>query len=261
VAIRTSPTPSEDDALERYGVENLSSSAGGALLEIVGEFEPAFDRVTREIAGNYLLGVEVEASDRDGNPHRVDVKVRRPGVTVRARRQYVIGKPLAASPASAEAAAGGDEGGAAVDRAELQTGVSQLSHNRILTAARDLEGTGDVYLRVRSAEVASRPDGTREVAVDLTIDPRSVYFTSIDNRRVARLGISIFCGDSKRAVVGESWQEMNLALKDDSYQRFKADGIPYKTRVPVRGDAHHVKVIVYDFRSDLVGAMTARVRQ
>ena len=62
--------------------------------------------------------------------------------------------------------------------------------------------------------------------MDVSIDPMSVSFSPLDGRRVARLGVAIFCGDSKNAVVGELWQEMNLALKDDSYQRYKAAGHP-----------------------------------
>ena len=96
--------------------------------------------------------------------------------------------------------------------------------------------------------------------VDVSIDPMSVAFSPLEGRRVARLGVAIFCGDSKNAVVGELWQEMNLALKDDSYQRYKAQGIPFSATVPVKDDAKRVKVVVYDYRSDLVGAMSAKVK-
>jgi hypothetical protein len=53
---------------------------------------------------------------------------------------------------------------------------------------------------------------------------------------------------------------VNLALKDDTYTRYKDQGIPYTVRVPVTGDPRYVKVVVYDFRSDLVGAMTTKVK-
>ena len=90
-----SPTQVEDEGLERQGIENMTSAAGGTLLEVTGDFEPALDRVAREISASYLLAVEVSAADRDGRPHRVDVKVGRKDVQIRSRRQYVIAKPLA----------------------------------------------------------------------------------------------------------------------------------------------------------------------
>jgi VWFA-related protein len=252
-----SPTPVEDERLERSGIENMNSAAGGTLLEVTGDFEPALDRIVREISASYLLAVEVSAADRDGRTHRVDVKVNRKDVQVRSRRQYVISRPMEAAPARAESASGlvPEPGGA------LDGGLGQLSYNRILTAARDLEGIGDVALKVKaSRSAASGQPAAREVHVDVTIDPLTVAFSPLEGRRVARLGVAIFCGDSKNAVIGELWQEMNLALKDDSYQRYKQQGIPLSAKVAVKGDPKRVKVVVYDYRADLVGAMSAKVK-
>ncbi len=250
-----SPTPIQDNTLERMGVENMTASAGGTLMEVTGDFEPWFDRVAREISASYLLAVEVEAADRDGRPHRVDVKVKRANVDIRSRRQYVIGKPLQAAPARADS-----EGIVGRMGSEFDGGLGQLSYNRILTAARDLEGTGDVYMKVKATETTVPNSPAREVLVQVTIDPMSVSFNALDGRRVGRLGVAIFCGDSKNAIVGELWQEINLALKDDSYQRYKEDGIPFSAKIPVKGDAKRVKVVVYDYRTDLVGAMSAKVK-
>jgi VWFA-related protein len=253
-----SPTRLEDEGLERMGIENMTSAAGGTLLEVTGDFEPAFDRVAREISASYLLAVEVSAADRDNRPHRVDVKVNRKDVQIRARRQYVIGKPLESAPARAEGAS--SPGLVPEAGRTLDGGLGQLSYNRILTAARDLQGTGDVYMKVKASGAAAAGSASREVRVDVTIDPLSVSFSPLEGRRVARLGIAIFCGDSKDAIVGELWQEVNLALKDDSYQRYKQQGIPVSVKVPVKSDARRVKVVVYDYRSDLVGAMSAKVK-
>jgi VWFA-related protein len=85
-----SPTILDDDQLEAEGLENVTSAAGGTLLRVIGQVEPYFTRVATELSASYLLGIEVQASDRDGKTHRVEVKVNRPGLEVRARKQYVI---------------------------------------------------------------------------------------------------------------------------------------------------------------------------
>lgn len=105
---RVSPTPSEDDRWESIGIENITSASNGTLLRVIGTVEPAFERVASELSASYLLGIEVTAADRDGRPHQVEVKVKRPGVEVRARRQYVIQrpKPAATSPQPSSAPAG-----------------------------------------------------------------------------------------------------------------------------------------------------------
>ena len=61
-------------------------------------------------------------------------------------------------------------------------------------------------------------------------------------------------------MVGELWQEINLALSDETYQKYVRDGIPYSASVPVTGVPKNVKVVVYDRRTDRLGAQTAKVK-
>lgn len=85
-----SPSFTEDDRLNSFGIENVTAAAGGTLVRVIGSVESAFDRVATEMSGSYLLGIEVEPADRDGKSHAVEVKVNRPGAQVRARRRYMI---------------------------------------------------------------------------------------------------------------------------------------------------------------------------
>ena len=257
---RPSPTFAEDESLSRFGIENVTAAAGGTLLLVTGEFEPLLDRVSRELGGSYLLGVEAQPADRDGNPHRVDVRVNRDGLLVRSRKQYVIGTPAKAPGAAAVPPSGIEPRAAEPVPAGTAAGFSELSYNRILTAARDLESAGDVSIALKAEVVEVKGTGDREVLVQATIDPRSVSFAPLDGRRVAHLGVGIFCGDARHALVGQLWQEVNLALKEDTFAKFKGEGIPYTARVKVTGKPRDVKVVVYDFRSDLLGAMTARIK-
>ncbi len=96
---KPSPTALDDDLLEREGIENATSVAGGTLMRSVGTLDQFFERVATELSGSYLLGVEVAPADRDGRTHWVNVSVNRRGVEVRARRRYVIEVPR---PARAE---------------------------------------------------------------------------------------------------------------------------------------------------------------
>jgi hypothetical protein len=71
-------------------LDSFASAAGGSRLYVpVGGGEFALDRVLRESAAYYLLGVEPDEADRDGKPRELKVKVNRRGVTVR-NRQWVL---------------------------------------------------------------------------------------------------------------------------------------------------------------------------
>jgi VWFA-related protein len=257
---KLSPTPMADDLLERDGIENATSVTGGTLMNVVGSVDQSFDRITSELSGVYLLTIDVDAADRDGKPHLVQVKVSRRGVQVRARKQYVIG----AARADALAAGAPDrttptEGGAIA--ADSEASLGPTVYRRMLTVASESTDAGEVKLQVKATRSTPTSKAGRGVLVEARIDPRSIDLYGLENRRVGRLAIGVFCGDAKRSPVGgQAWHEMTLALTDDTYQRFKRDGIPYATHVPATGASRYVKVVVYDLLSGRVGAMTAKVK-
>ena len=75
----------EDREIEAAGLYDLAGQTRGAVLRVVGSPEAAFQRISSELAGYYLLGVVPEPGDRDGRGHEVRVRVTRPGALVRAR--------------------------------------------------------------------------------------------------------------------------------------------------------------------------------
>jgi hypothetical protein len=71
------------------GLEVLVDRSGGVYFEV--DRSPDFDRMFRAIIDDlhsqYLIGIPVEA--RDGRRHRLDVRVHRPGLNVRAPGSFV----------------------------------------------------------------------------------------------------------------------------------------------------------------------------
>jgi VWFA-related protein len=82
----------EDSSITTSDLYRLATLTRGAVFGTVGSAAP-FERIAREISGYYLVGFEPQGNDRDGKDHVVDVKVPRPGVTVRARRALPMGAP------------------------------------------------------------------------------------------------------------------------------------------------------------------------
>ena len=79
----------QDREFERAGLENIVGFARGVVHRVVANSAPAFDRIANEISALWELGVAPRPADLDGRGHRLDVQVKRPGVTVRARPQFV----------------------------------------------------------------------------------------------------------------------------------------------------------------------------
>jgi tetratricopeptide (TPR) repeat protein len=82
-------TGPEDTDLITRDLYRLASLSRGDVFRSAGSAGP-FDRIVREMSGFYLIGFEPEGRDRDGGDHVIEVSVRRPDATVRARRSLPL---------------------------------------------------------------------------------------------------------------------------------------------------------------------------
>ena len=90
--------PVTDAALRVAGLELMAAQTRGAFHRVVSTGATTFDAIGREVSGYYLLGIEPDAADRRERRRRVDVKVGRPGLTVRARSMFALDRSRADSP-------------------------------------------------------------------------------------------------------------------------------------------------------------------
>jgi len=79
----------------------LSESMGGFSLRDNHDIDRGFDRIVAENSSYYLLAYN-PSHPRDGKVHGIDVRVKRPRVTVRARRGYAAPKGNRPTPRNAK---------------------------------------------------------------------------------------------------------------------------------------------------------------
>jgi Ca-activated chloride channel homolog len=70
-------------------LKKLAEQTGGGFFELsrADQMTSTFTRVAQELHSQYLLGFSPE--NRDGKTHQLEVRVKKPGMTVRARKSYV----------------------------------------------------------------------------------------------------------------------------------------------------------------------------
>jgi VWFA-related protein len=88
-----------DMSQEAEGAESLARDTGGFSVSHTNDLESGIVRIASESRRYYLLGYSPGNIPRDGRFRKLQVKVRRPGVVVRARRGYYA----PADPAAAKA--------------------------------------------------------------------------------------------------------------------------------------------------------------
>jgi len=71
------------------GLRRLAEETGGGYFELkkTDELAPTFTRVAQELHSQYTLGFT--PATLDGKEHKLQVRMRQPGMTARARRTYV----------------------------------------------------------------------------------------------------------------------------------------------------------------------------
>jgi VWFA-related protein len=91
---RHRPSTVRTRSIDMRALAQFSEPSGGLLLASdVGAGEAEIERLLADSAAYYVLGVEPDARDRDGRPHRIQVKIKEKGADVRSRRLVVVARP------------------------------------------------------------------------------------------------------------------------------------------------------------------------
>jgi Ca-activated chloride channel family protein len=74
------------------GLKKLAEETGGGYFELkrTADLNTTFTRVAEELHSQYILGFSPEALD--GKVHKLEVRVKKAGMTARARKSYLASK-------------------------------------------------------------------------------------------------------------------------------------------------------------------------
>ncbi len=99
------PPPTCVPGLEADYLRVIAANTGGRAVVETNDFTPGIEAIFTENGSYYLLGFQPPDTNLDGRFRRLEVKVNRPGVTVRARTGYQSEKPDARKRQAAQAQA------------------------------------------------------------------------------------------------------------------------------------------------------------
>jgi VWFA-related protein len=207
-------------------VRNIAELSGG-VSTAYGSVDKLLDDIDRASRFEYLLGYVPANAAWDGRYRRITVKVNRKDARVLYRHGYYASESF--TPANRK---------------------DFLTYTRIAAAG----GSALPVTELGVSAAAEYAKADREVVLKVTLKVDGVQFTIVDGRHKGSIQIATFCGTAAEAVVGESWQTIDLNLSEETFQKVIAEGLPYTQRVPVRAAPAYVKVIAYDYGSDRTGS-------
>jgi VWFA-related protein len=214
----------------------LSEETGGFAVVNNNNTGNAFERLVEENSSYYVLGYYPANERRDGRFRRIEVKVNRPGLTVRARRGYVAPRGRAQ-----EARLAGPNDASAELREALTSPVPVAGLPMATTAS-----------------VFKGPDNKGSVVMSTTIGGRDLSLVEKNGTFHNDLEVTWLAADAKGKLFHGDRNTVNLTLKPDTMARVRAGGfrvisamdLPpgrYQLRVAAReGNTRRAGMVLYD---------------
>ena len=214
------------------GSEGLALDTGGLVLKNRNDLAAGLARIGREARSYYLVGYTPSNRASDGKFRRIEVKVARENVSVRARRGYF--------------APGRDEkGGKAVE-------ARDAALQRALDAPFDLP---EVPLRAIAQVFGEAAPGQASVLLTAEADIRGLAFTERDG--VARDTLELLLLVARRDT-GEFTrfdQQFEMSLRPETRARYERDWFPVHREVPLAPGRHQARIVVRDRNGGAVGSL------
>jgi VWFA-related protein len=179
----------------------LARLTGGFAVTNTNRYEANFERVVRENSSYYILGFYSANDKRDGKFRSVDVRIKRPGLEVRARTGYVAPKRLP-------------------QRTEVSKTVLTADTTAALASAL---GRRDVPMKLLAASYKGEGKDT-VVSVVVQVDPATLDLVERDGLLTGKLEIGITATNGRRRLPGV-YHVADLNLKPETFEMGRREGV------------------------------------
>jgi VWFA-related protein len=228
------PVNSLSEAYAKKTMRALAEMTGG-VSSVQESGKVAMDRLDEATRSGYVIGYYPATAVWTGKYRTITVKVNRPDTTVLFRRGYYARNEIGA-----------------FDRRGF------ITRDRLQAALMFRREINDIRVKMNAS--VTKGDTNAEVTVTGTIDPTRLSLKVVDGFHVTDIDIAIIVTDENgQQMMGQSYQRANVKLTEEMYQKARKDGIPYGVRFPAAVGGRRVRIVVYDFKADLVGSADARV--
>jgi VWFA-related protein len=222
----------------RRGQDSLrivSEETGGFAAVNQNELNTAFERIIEENSRYYVLAYYASNAKRDGRFRNVQVRVTRPGLTVRARKGYVGPR---GKPASTTAAAFGD--------AKMPPEIREA-----LASPVPVRGLG---LRMFAAPFAGA-GSKASVAVVLEIAPEALKFIEKNGTFNEDLEVHMLAIDGNGKVQGGARDVAPLRLRTATHEATTRHGFRITRRLQLPPNRYQLHVAVRALNGGVLGTL------
>ena len=222
--------------LAQESLMTLSEETGGLAIVNSNDLAGGLGRIVLDNSRYYLLGYYSDSTEWSSNRFmEIDVRVKRPGLEVRARKGFLPPDLRAIESAREEA---------------IESGASPA-----MTAALGKPvPLGDLPMRVFAAPLRGL-DGNGSVLVALEIDGPSLRFEERDGRFVESVEVSIMAADARGRVQGGEDKTFNLNLMPETHERISRTGVRLMSQLELPPGRYQIRVGGHESTGNAIGTV------
>ena len=211
----------------------LADETGGYATVNSSDFTGAFDRIVRENSSYYLLGYYPTDTEQSDRFRQIEVRVKRPGVQVRARRGYVASRD---EPVVREADALGDTSPA-------------------LARALDSPLPEAAFPMVVSAAVFKGEAPEASVIITVQVDGSHFRFIEQNGVLIDSLELIVLAIDPSGEIQAWDGRTFEMALRPETRQLVEALGLRLDTRIALEPGRYQLRVGVRALQTGSLGTV------
>jgi VWFA-related protein len=208
-------TPAPIPIETKMDLTALATATGGFALQDSNSFMQTFERVQRESSAYYMLGFNSAYTKRDGRMVHVDVKVKRPGLHVRAREGYVapLGKAKPVAPNESPA---------------LEAMASPVT-------------ISGVSMKVNATPYRSRMKGAA-VSLVIEMDPDTLSLKDQNGTRTGTVEVTYTATDTAKRAYPGGRHTFPVSLTPEAYENARRYGLRVVSTLSLPKEAIELRV-------------------
>lgn len=219
--------------LGQDSLRTLSEETGGFAVVNSNDLASAFERLVEENSSYYVLGYYPANERRDGRFRKIEVRVKRPGLTVRARRGYVAPRGRAQ---------------------ETRLAGPNDASNELREAMSSPVPVSGLPL-ASTASVFKGPDGKGAVVISTLIGGRDLSLVEKDGAFHNDLEVAWMAVDGKGKVFPGDRNTVNLTLKPETLSRVRAAGFRVISSLELPPGRYQLRIAVREGNTKRSGSI------
>jgi VWFA-related protein len=238
------PAPPEDNSLGMHTLQNelrlaqdslrvLSDETGGFAAVNMNDYREAFDRIIRENSSYYVLGYYSTDERRDGRFRSIEVRVKRPGLQVRARKGYTAPKGRPASPSTAASA------GTSAELREALDSPIPISGLGLTAFAAPFRGSGN----------------KARISIALEVDGSRFKFAEKDGKLSDTIEVSLIAFDDSGKVRDGGRDTVTLTPRPQTRDSILRTGVRMMRRLELAPGKYQLRIAAREEGSGAVGSV------